>query len=618
MMYWISREASPPGKVSSLGPMTLATSWFFSPPVLCVDTTASILETKFFQFQHRITGKVEVRSLHPYSLNMEVARDIDFVAGVHHFTPQQWHHSRKVTPVHVTSQADNSPILSYLVPGSEQLSVFVGIRCLDGDIHSTKCQSSLKGVNVYLDGAVDSHQVQYECRPCSSWKGVYYSKCNQTNSLFNVSADTVVYCLSTHSDLNNYESYKMQLSAVFAEGETQRFTYEGSVILSEWVTPQLLQQYYKITYGPQATNSATTQSVAEFLEQYFSKKDLQEWFSLMGLKNQEVARVIGPNDETLPGGEASLDIQYIMGVAQNVATTFWSIPGRNQDDQEPFLVWLLAIQNDPNPPLVHSISYDDQENTIHETYIDRVEVEFIKAGLRGLSLLFASGDDGCGGYYLRTDPTCSQASPAWPSSSPYVTSVGGTQFLKDIYPWCKTGRTCTKVGEVVSSTLTGSRITTGGGFSNMFLRPQYQSKAVEYYVANTAMPPNSFYNVTGRAYPDISAVAHNYLVQLSGELIGVDGTSASTPTVAGMISLLNDFQLNSGRKPLGFLNPWIYNIYDTHPEAFNDIVVGDNKCSANPANCCPYGFAASPGWDASTGVGSPKFEVLLTHLPVSP
>ena len=50
----------------------------------------------------------------------------------------------------------------------------------------------------------------------------------------------------------------------------------------------------------------------------------------------------------------------------------------------------------------------------------RLNVEFQKAGARGISLLYASGDEGAnckGGKFV----------PEGPASSPYVTAVGGTK-----------------------------------------------------------------------------------------------------------------------------------------------------------------------------------------------
>lgn len=124
--------------------------------------------------------------------------------------------------------------------------------------------------------------------------------------------------------------------------------------------------------------------------------------------------------------------------------------------------------------------------------------------------------DGAAGYLCRTEPKeCETLSPAWPSSSPYVTAIGGTQFSKDVYPWCNyPGMVCSKVkillnellttssfilrqvGEVTSSSSTGSRITTGGGFSNLFAQPGYQTQAVKGYLGKTGVPASAF-NSTG-------------------------------------------------------------------------------------------------------------------------
>ena len=63
------------------------------------------------------------------------------------------------------------------------------------------------------------------------------------------------------------------------------------------------------------------------------------------------------------------------------------------------------------------------------------------------------------------------------------------------------------------------------------------------------------------------------------------GTSASTPFFAGLISLLNEARQQQGGKPLGFLNPWLYK----HPEAFTDITRGSNKIGRGSFKL-KYGF----------------------------
>lgn len=74
-------------------------------------------------------------------------------------------------------------------------------------------------------------------------------------------------------------------------------------------------------------------------------------------------------------------------------------------------------------------------------------LEFMKMGLRGITVLFASGDQGIGSaVYMTPSPSgnsdeaeigCSKAWPEWPASSPYVTSVGGTQLSNAYLPVCQ-------------------------------------------------------------------------------------------------------------------------------------------------------------------------------------
>lgn len=104
-----------------------------------------------------------------------------------------------------------------------------------------------------------------------------------------------------------------------------------------------------------------------------------------------------------------------------------------------------------------------------------------------------------------------------------------------------------------------------------------------------------------------SSSCHLQVIYLGGELVSVDGTSASTPVIAAMIALINDARIKIGMSPMGFLNPWLYATAAKFPSAFVDITQGDNNCTANAQICCPFGLPATPGWDASTGLGTPNF-----------
>ena len=66
---------------------------------------------------------------------------------------------------------------------------------------------------------------------------------------------------------------------------------------------------------------------------------------------------------------------------------------------------------------------------------------------------------------------------------------------------------------------------------------------------------------------------YNHQVVTGRGVLSVGGTSASAPTFAAIIALLNDIRGQQGTPPLGFLNPWLYQ----NPDMFRDVVVGNNR-----------------------------------------
>ena len=340
------------------------------------------------------------------------------------------------------------------------------------------------------------------------------------------------------------------------------------------INPRVIATLYN-TSGYTARRSDTTQAVASFLQQYYSPEDLRLFQNEFKLLPNPVCKEAGYNDPGSPGIEANLDIQYLMGVGRNVSTWFVSTTQLANGGQEDFLSWMINQVNTTDSPWVHSVSYGDLENTPDVTYMKRLNVEFMKFGVSGRTLLFASGDSG-------VDCPSFKASfrPLWPASSPYVTVVGGTLSL-------------TRAWE-----------DGGGGFSNVFPAPDYQKDAIADYLAKGTVPAFQYFNVSGRAYPDVSAFATNFAIIHKGIRIPVDGTSCATPTFAGLVSLLNDVRLQRGKKTLGFLNPLLY--LKLRGRGFFDVTAGANGGYA--AKC--DGFQAASGWDPVSGWGSPNFGVL--------
>ena len=147
-----------------------------------------------------------------------------------------------------------------------------------------------------------------------------------------------------------------------------------------------------------------------------------------------------------------------------------------------------------------------------------------------------------------------------------LTSVGGTQGINP------------EVAAPFSS----------GGFSNIFPRPSYQDTAVQNYFAQLGDTNAGLFNTSGRGFPDVSAQSVNFITRIAGVFGLLLGTSASTPTFASVVALLNDKRLDAGLSPLGFLNPLLYS---QGAAALNDITIGSNP------GCGAQGFPALEGWD---------------------
>ena len=358
---------------------------------------------------------------------------------------------------------------------------------------------------------------------------------------------------------------------------------DASAVPGDATTLAALRSRYGVTT---VASSSATQATAQFAvhrSNNYSPSDLAAFHAKFGVGSPgspvPTVVTVGDNDPAHPGEEGTLDIQILSGIAGGAATTsFWNTDGGS----ESFADWAIGVLASADPPLVHSVSYDDYEEQDSEEFMRRGDIEFMKAGVRGLTILFASGDYGTG-CNMSTLPA--KFAPEWPPTSPYVTAVGGTALQGD-----------TEVAWPMG----------GGGFAFAHTQPGYQAAAVAEYLRTAhALPDAALFNSSNRGFPDVSALATNYAIVLNGQVSTVSGTSASTPTWAAIVTLLNDARREKGIAPLGFLNPFLY---ANAKRGFHDVTVG-----ANDAYTCftGDGFSAAVGWDPATGLGSPNFPALL-------
>ncbi|MBW0483839.1 hypothetical protein O181_023554 [Austropuccinia psidii MF-1] len=399
-------------------------------------------------------------------------------------------------------------------------------------------------------------------------------------------------------------------------------------------TLDCLKALYK--FGNYQMKSPKNHSLAivEFTPQSVIYKDMDQFFSVFSPEMKGARPKLFPIDGGVANqdvidfglnGESNLDLQYSMPFVYPLNVSLYQVGdpsiGASFNNfldaldasycSSPLDPLQDAIYPNPigyskrdcgtiKPADIISVSYGMNEADATPAYLSRQCDEYGKLGLMGITFLFSSGDNGVAGnrgVCLSEDGSQSLVgkifNPSFPGTCPYVTSVGATQVAP--------GRTVHDP-EVACYT----RIHSGGGFSNHFQLPKYQSKSLKNYFKNHSPSlDQAQYNSSRRTrgFPDVSANGANYVVAVDGKFGLVYGSSASAPVIASMLSMINDARIMVGRKPVGFINPAIYSSY--LKSAFNDITQG-----ANPG-CGTQGFSAVQGWDPVTGLGTVDFSKLL-------
>ncbi|KAJ6526054.1 family S53 protease-like protein [Mycena capillaripes] len=367
------------------------------------------------------------------------------------------------------------------------------------------------------------------------------------------------------------------------------------------VTPACLQKIYGIPSTPatQKNNgilvtgyfgiAPNRTDISTFLEQFRPDIPPNTTFDMMILDN---ATKPDSEDFALLVLEVDLDVEYTIGLATGVPVQFLSVGGSPDGPLSDLAIALLDtntfLDGVDNPPSVVTTSYAPTENDFESSITKKLCDSYMALGARGISVLFASGDGGVRGSHDDSSiPGVCESNvfiPVFPASCPYVTAVGATQGFNP---------------EVATNL-------TGGGFSDLFPRPWYQTQAVNSFLKTVPSDFAGTFNRSGRGYPDVALQGSGLDFVAEGITIVSAGTSFSSPIFASIIALINDRLIAAGKPVLGFLNPWLY----ANEKAFTDITKGHNSGFQCPTSS--VAFDATKGWDALTGLGSPVFEKLLT------
>lgn len=323
----------------------------------------------------------------------------------------------------------------------------------------------------------------------------------------------------------------------------------------------------------------------------FYGDDIQNYFDCINFQGH-LRTVDVDGSPTDAQGETTLDIEMVAGLARSVNIVDYQTDGSADYD-----IWsqvndeLQQIINDntnnANAGSVVSISLGAAENEL--TNNDRAAIDQslqLLTNVEHMRVFIASGD--CGAF---TDGVYRSLSVSFPASDPWATSVGGT--ILSVY------QNQTRANEIAwsdSSNLSRCKNQwgTGGGNSQVYARPGWQSAAIN----------NQNSGGNHRQLPDIAAAAYALAVYFQGQWGAVGGTSAAAPIWSAGLALVNEGLMRQIGK------------FTASPQLF--YMVASSAGSMHPYFDVTRGnnlyYSATPGWDYTTGLGTPNLADFYTVL----
>jgi subtilase family serine protease len=400
------------------------------------------------------------------------------------------------------------------------------------------------------------------------------------------------------------------------------FTDVASPPTAPWTVKGYTPNQIKGAYGISGYDGAG-QTVA-IIDAYASPTilaDVNQWSTNRGLPTMnpsQLVQVVPPGVYGRPQnpaqdpqgwyGEETLDVEAVHGMAPAAKIVYVGAPNNYRD--------LDAAMNhvvDQHLAQIVTNSYGYATELLPPGYVKPFNDTLVQAAAEGIGVYFSSGDTG--------DETArfGFATTEWPTSSPWVTAVGGTSL--------GVGQANTRVLETgwgtsdyscntttLACSRTGWLYGAGGGVSRLFPEPSYQSGAG--------------LNLSGRGVPDVAALGDPQTGLLVGQTqtfpdgayydeYRIGGTSLSSPIFAGLMALADQ----KAGHPHGFANPVFYanagSFYDVLSvktavarRNYNNSVDASAGTSDRLRTFDDYSGSptqhTNAGWDNVTGLGTPQ------------
>jgi subtilase family serine protease len=286
------------------------------------------------------------------------------------------------------------------------------------------------------------------------------------------------------------------------------------------------------------------------------------------------------------GLEDVLDIEDVAGLVPDANIEVYEAP--NDDNG---LISLYESMVTADVPVI-STSWGLCEAGMDTSTLTAENAIFEEAAVQGEAVFAAAGDNGS------DDCQSNKRAVDDPASQPYVTGVGGTTMTSDV----------PGAPQSVWNDGTGA---SGGGVSRDWAQPSYQSgfAQTQSQISCTPVPGGAGSSATCREVPDVSADADpstGYDIYWSGNWLSAGGTSAAAPTWASLAALADTSSAcTSAGVRVGFADALLYSLPASD---FDDVTTGTNAYDG------VGGYPAAPGYDMSSGLGTPNGASLFPAL----
>ena len=403
--------------------------------------------------------------------------------------------------------------------------------------------------------------------------------------------------------IHGLHDFRMQPKAVLHA--TLDPNYNSSSSGNHYLSPDDLGTIYNIKALWNSGYDGTGQKVVIAGQTRVALTDIQQFRAKFQLPASDPQLMLVPNTRdpgTVKGdlGEADLDLEWAGATAPQATLVY--VYSYNVMDAVQYAI-------DQNLAPVLSVSYGLCEPLSLNSDMLAMQSWARQANAQGMTWMNAAGDSGGADCLSGTSSNGAGLAVDSPADVPEVTGVGGTTFREGSAQYWNAannangGSAISYIPETVwNETGDGGLLAGGGGASIFFPKPAWQT--------GSGVPDDN-----ARDVPDIAFSASGnhdpyMVVNVNGQR-ATGGTSAGAPSFAGVLALLNQYLISTGAQTqpgLGNINPELYRLARVTTNVFHDITQGNNMvpCASGSPDCTNgmLGFAAGPGYDQASGLGS--------------